>query len=1146
MPSFIPYPNIENKNFQKKIYHKKEFQDTKPKKLPSPDNQSNETMKKLFPKDKDFKLQPGQQFLRNFISEKTPYNGIIVYHGTGTGKTCAAISIAERFHSRVNKTGKKILLIVERSIQNEFFKTIFNPEKEIRKKPRQIVQCTGRTYKLEKDSKYLSSKKKERLIKNMINDVYEIVGRNTIRNKVIAETGWDGNEETLNEIFIEKIKNMFSDRVIIVDEAHNRARTADSDDKFPSTLRVIVGNSNNTKLILMSATPMVNKPSDILVLLNLLRLNDNKPFIKTSSIFKKDGTFVKEGKKVLKEISKGYISYVRGGETPRFPYKIIPEESVVPKPKYLFNGEKIPEDKKIKYTKVIRCPMGLYQFNTYYQVLKSDIKSKVGGILSGTTQVSNIVFPSRTKIGDYGSYGFGSSQSIDHSLIIKKDSFGNQIYQYSDFSKGFLLRKNINKYSSKFSKILDNILGSDGISFISSQYIQGGILPLSLMLEENGFEPAIITGREKSLLKSKTKKQTICYKCGKPKHKTTDHKWRPAKYVSLTGEQNLSIEEMAKISGYINRKENSNGELVKVLLGSSVAGEGIDFKRIRQVHILEPWYNEAKLDQIIGRAIRNGSHRDLPPEKRNVEVFKYCSVPPERLKVKEAMIETLDEHKYRISEDKDKKIKGVEMIIKQVAVDCMFQRENNIRNINRTIKLENSRGKIINYIIGDKPFSRECNYLKSCTYKCDWEPKDIKDININKSTYSYEFAENDIENVINVLYNIYKKDTIVDIDTIFKIVKKETKTDDIYIYISLEKLMDKNNDYSLQDKYGRIGYLVERGGLYIYQPLDLKNKNAPIIYKETPLKTKVKDISFSETNFRNNVNIKKYKEKPIEEIFVETFNKFNNNISILEKIVKVKNDIKNIILDMTLDSISDINTIGLLKYISTPLYKEDSNSKKEEFKNIIYKYYCNNKNIYKNKDDIVIMVMTNSTVDSITYQWNSSKHGSKKKKTKKWGMTDIELESKLKNQIKNLNLNNLWDKFPDIITKGDFISQSEYLSIINKSDIKSKYMATINADNSYRNKKIKIFDFITYSKNKDVVSKRKELRGRVCTTVDVPKLKIIQDNIIKEFKSLNVEININTKKVPRSHLCLHIEFLLRILNEKTSLKWFFKSFFNHE
>lgn len=1144
MSSFVPYPKIENKNFQKKIYHKKEFHDTKPKKLPDPDNQSNEIMKKLFPKNKDFILQPGQKFLRNFISEGTPYNGIIVYHGTGTGKTCAAISIAERFHARVNKTGKKILLIVEKSIQNEFYKTIFNFEKEEIKKPRQVVQCTGRTYKLGKDSKYLSTKKKERLIRDMINEIYEISGRETLKNKIIKETGWNGNEETLNEIFIKKINEMFSNRVIIVDEAHNRAQTADKDDKFPSILRVIVGNSDNTKLVLMSATPMVNSPTDILVLLNMLRLNDNKPFIKKSVIFKKDGTFVKDGKKILKEISKGYISYIRGGETPRFPYKIISSESVITKPKYLFNGDKIPEDDKIKYTKVIRCPMSLYHFNTYYQTLKNDLKSKVGGILSGSTQASNIVFPSKLKIGDYGSDGFGSSQSTDHSLIIKKDSFGNEIYQYSDFSKGFLLEKNINKYSSKFHKILTNILGSNGISFVSSQYVKGGILPLSLMLEENGFEPAIITGKEKSLLKSKTKKKTICYFCGKPKHKTTDHKWSVAKYVSLTGEQNLSVEEMAKISGYINRKENGNGELVKVLLGSSVAGEGIDFKRIRQVHILEPFWNEAKSDQVIGRAIRNGSHRDLPPEKRNVEVFKYCSVPPEKLKVEEAMRETIDEHKYRISEDKDKKIKAVEMIIKEVAVDCMFQRENNIRNINRTIKLENSRGKIINYVTGDKPFTRECNYLKSCKYKCDWEPKDVKDVSLNKSTYGAEFAESDIEKVIDILYDIYKKDTIVDINTIFKIVKKDNKIDDIYIYLALEKLMDKNNLYSLTDKYGRIGYLVERGDLYIYQPNELDNTNAPLIYKETPLKTKSKDIALSETDFKNNVNIKKYTKKPIQDIFDATYNDYMLLLSVISSIISINSDILGIILDMTLYKLSDIDTIGLLKYVATPLYKKNNDSKKEDFKNIIYKYYCNNKNIYKDGKNIAIM--NNSFNDTMSFQWNRSKHGSKKKETKIWGMCDVEIESKIKNNIKNLNIKKLWDKFPNNIIADDIVSQSKYLSLIDKSKLKPSYMATRDSKESYKNKNLKIFDFITYTKKEDTFSKRKELRGRVCTTLDVPKLKDMRKNILKEIEKNNIKIEISDKKIPRPHLCLQIEFMLRLLDINTNLRWFFKSYFTEE
>ena len=63
-----------------------------------------------------------------------------------------------------------------------------------------------------------------------------------------------------------------------------------------------------------------------------------------------------------------------------------------------------------------------------------------------------------------------------------------------------------------------------------------------------------------------------------------------------------------------------NGNLIRVILGSRVAGEGLDFKNIRDIHILEPWYNLSKLDQAIGRAIRNCSHIDMNIEERIVTV----------------------------------------------------------------------------------------------------------------------------------------------------------------------------------------------------------------------------------------------------------------------------------------------------------------------------------------------------------------------------------------------------------------------------------------------------------------------------------------------------------------------------------------------
>ena len=125
----------------------------------------------------------------------------------------------------------------------------------------------------------------------------------------------------------------------------------------------------------MSATPMVNEPWDIMVHLNLLRLNDKRPKIEKRSVFKTNGDFTTGGEKLLREMCKGYISYVRGGDPPRFPYKIIPPESKIPTPKYLFNGENIPNDEKIEHTRVIKCYMKMFQYNTYNASLKYELNS---------------------------------------------------------------------------------------------------------------------------------------------------------------------------------------------------------------------------------------------------------------------------------------------------------------------------------------------------------------------------------------------------------------------------------------------------------------------------------------------------------------------------------------------------------------------------------------------------------------------------------------------------------------------------------------------------------------------------------------------------------------------------------------------------
>lgn len=1133
MNKFFAYPEIQDKDFYEKIYRKKEFYDTKNKLSKSKENS-------------DFTLSSSQTFLKNYISESTPYNGILIFHGTGVGKTCAAISIAERFRNRVSKTGKKNIIIVEKSIQNEFIKTIFDFEKELTKKnPRTSVQCTGKTYKSAFDSKFITTKKKELQISKMIYDIYELTGRVTLKNKLLNETGWDGNQESLSENIKKKIKQIYSDRVIIIDEVHNNINKKDIN--FPVIIKEIIKNSENVILILMSATPMVNSPSDILFSLELLHLNNDKSFdISTKKIFKSNDEFADGGVEILKELSKGYISYVRGGETPRFPYKIIPKEAKLPTSMYFFDKKRIDKDQKIKFSYLIQCPMEDFQYKIYKNALQNELQKtkkenvdnendiynsddiSKGGLLPMSLQASNIVYPISKSRGVIGNDAYGDSKLNITPIVETKDYRGNVTYSYSSLSKGFLLRENIIHYSKKFATIFDNIITSKGIAFVHSKWIPSGIIPFALMLEENGFEQALITGKEYPLFYSNTKKNPICYKCNKTRHPKTDHVWSSAKYVILMGSADINMQDKAKITGYTNREENIDGKLVRLILGSSVASEGIDFKRIRQVHIMEPKFNQAKIDQVEGRAIRNLSHSDLPKEQQNVEIFKYCSVPSKKHNDK---IETVDEYIYRIAEDKDKKIKKVENILKQVAVDCLYQKNNNTRTEKSIIKLEDSRGNKITYVSGDTPYSRECSYEKKCDYNCIWEP--TKNINIDKSTYGIDFSDGDIEISRKLISKLYKKNFIIDVKTLFKNIHEiNPSIEDIYIYLALDDFLNKDSGYVINDMYGREGYLVEKGELILFQPFELENTNSPFIYKKIPFETKKKEIPFSLYGSQ----IKSSNKKIVgNDIFMKCFKYYNYCVNVINNYIQYPNN-EDIIISIVLNKLSDKETIVLLKYIVSPDYKPPDEHIK--FYNLSILYYEKQKNIYRKNNKIAIMI------SNFIFQWGKTKFSGKERHG--WGKCEPNVENTMVYDIKNYNHNLHWGKIDekDKISEGEEIQKNEYISFLKSSNNASKYIGMI--ETKYKNgpKTLKILNFEERTKNN--TSKRTQLRGRDCLTLEVSYIKNLLNKLEKNITDIGIEFIKNNEKKLRLNICIKMEFLFKLLHIKTDKIWIIDSFFTDD
>jgi len=91
-------------------------------------------------------------------------------------------------------------------------------------------------------------------------------------------------------------------------------------------------------------------------------------------------------------------------------------------------------------------------------------------------------------------------------------------------------------------------------------------------------------------------------------------------FGSFTG----SMNDKAKAQAVID----FNSGATNTLLLSSAGAEGIDLKGTRNMHILEPHWNKSKIDQVIGRGIRFGSHSHLPKKDRSVTVHKYQSVIP--------------------------------------------------------------------------------------------------------------------------------------------------------------------------------------------------------------------------------------------------------------------------------------------------------------------------------------------------------------------------------------------------------------------------------------------------------------------------------------------------------------------------------------
>ena len=848
MSSYIEYPKYEDSKFNIKIAAKEEFR-VSGKKKSAKSSQDIEKLSKEICESK-FTLRPHQIFIRNFLSFQTPYNSLILFHDVGTGKTCSAISVAEEMRSYMKQIGfvKQIIIVASPNVQNNFRKQLFDENKlEQNNNTFNLSSCVGNEI-LSEVNPNNSIKTKEELIKKVnkvIDTSYKFMG-------YIKFSKW------LEKLNPKQIKDIFEDRLVIIDEVHNirniqnslnRKNNIAKTSQVSQGINKLVTHNYNMRLLLLSATPMFNSYREIIWLLNIINKNEKKMEIKHKDIFNKDGGFLIDsngneiGKHKFIKTIRGYVSFVRGENPYTFPYKLYPSYFADPKnsilksttynPNLQYNDVIIP--KNIEHIDVYLTTLDDYQQNIYEYIINSqkinllnrnnednDLQeiSKNGYTkLIQPIYALNIVFPhSDIDLTDtttfpnvkdlIGKKGFSRIVKNINSLPLEFNS------QYLESKRSIFSPNNIHKYSAKIKTIVEKVKNSKGICLIYSQYIYSGLIPIACALEEYGFN-------------NKTKKFNFISDDYKKKNNIKSNKMS---YVIISGQKNLS-ESIQDDINITTSKENINGDLIKVILISRTGSEGIDFKNIRNVHILDPWYNMNRNEQIKGRAIRDCSHKDLPFNERNVEIYLYGTDLQNDY-------EALDVYIYRICENKSILIGNVSRLMKEHSVDCLIQDENNkfqVTDMNITADINISSGKTISYEIGDKPFSSVCDYMESCQYSCkilDEENTIINEINsIGIKSDSSTLNENHINLNINTLKNKIKDlfgengyKLIYSEREIIQIINYNNQYSQLQIDLALYQLTNSNNKDILLDKYGNKGYIICIDDMYIFQPLYSNNK----------------------------------------------------------------------------------------------------------------------------------------------------------------------------------------------------------------------------------------------------------------------------------------------------------------------------------
>jgi hypothetical protein len=899
--SLFSYPSLDDENIMIKISEKHEFNDSKA--YEQNIDKLNEIASKIC--NQDFQLAPHQIFIRNFLSKMTPYNSLLLYHGLGTGKTCSAIGVAEEMRQYMQQMNirKKILIIASPNVQDNFKLQLFN-ESKLKKLDNgswNVSSCVGQSLYKEVNILNDDSIEKEEILEKvntLINKYYEFMGYTKLASLINSKKKKGSLKET------------FEGRLLIIDEAHNIRPSDLKQKKVSSSLNMLVEEVNNMRILLLSATPMFDNYREIIHVINILLKNEKKPILIENEIFDKNGNFKLDengeqiGKiKFMRKIN-GLISFVQGENPFSFPFRIFPKlfaneisfkNNSVVYPKYQLNNSVILTP--LEHVDVYPVSLQGFQKEIYERIIQTTILSKEEtrnveinddnelrleepqvenelkkekrfgyNSLQEPLEALNIIFPNENKEDELNEYtGKKGLQRIVNNVDSLPYEFINK---YLENARSIFSEQNIENYSSKIKQINKSIQQNKGISLIFSQYIYGGIVPIAIMLEELGF---VRYGEHKSFLSDSYKRTNSI--------KPFLINGKQATYSMITSNAIFSNNNNIEINAATS-DDNKDGSIINVILITKAGSEGIDLKNIRSIHVLEPWYNMNRIEQIIGRGVRNCSHKQLELKERNVLIYLYGTHYDNK--------EGADIYVYRLAEKKAMQIGKVSRVMKNNAIDCILQSPNrNHMDDPKVFPLTLANTLTIDYNLENQSYSSNCDYMKTCAYKCSavknnkvHDNDSVEQLQIKNDTYDEKFLQTNLDSLKETIKLLFQNKYLYTKEELFQLLQLKKHYPKIQILKAIEDMKNANTIDFLYDEYGSKGRLIETNNIFLFQPFEINSNHIMMEERMRPIDVKINSLNLEVSNNKSKTNEQILENDGNNEILYGTmFDEMKNNIS---------------------------------------------------------------------------------------------------------------------------------------------------------------------------------------------------------------------------------------------------------------------------